>query len=37
MHCPKCRSELVNGIIGDLLLTKHCPKCEGEWISGRNY
>lgn len=37
MYCPKCRSELVNGIIGDLLYVKHCPKCEGEWISGRNY
>jgi Zn-finger nucleic acid-binding protein len=37
MHCPKCRSELVNGILSDLLLTKHCRECAGEWIPGRNY
>ncbi|MCY7367738.1 MAG: zf-TFIIB domain-containing protein [Chamaesiphon sp.] len=37
MHCPKCKSELVNGILGDLLLTKHCRECQGDWISGRNY
>ena len=37
MQCPKCRSELVNGIISDMLLTKHCPECAGEWIPGHNY
>jgi Zn-finger nucleic acid-binding protein len=37
MHCPKCKSDLVNGILSDLLLTKHCRECEGEWISGHNY
>lgn len=37
MDCPKCNSELVNGILSDMLLTKHCQQCEGEWISGRNY
>lgn len=37
MHCPKCKSELVNGLLSDLLLTKHCRSCEGDWISGRNY
>jgi Zn-finger nucleic acid-binding protein len=37
MDCPKCKSELVNGILSDLLLTKHCQECSGEWISGRNY
>ncbi len=37
MNCPKCKSELVNGLLSDLLLTKHCRGCEGDWISGRNY
>lgn len=37
MDCPKCASELENGIIGDLLLTKYCRKCKGEWIAGDNY
>jgi Zn-finger nucleic acid-binding protein len=38
MHCPKCKSsELANGILSDLLLTKHCHECEGEWIPGHNY
>jgi Zn-finger nucleic acid-binding protein len=37
MDCPKCRSELANGILSDLLLTKHCPECDGEWIPGRMY
>lgn len=37
MNCPKCRSELVNGILSDMLLTKHCQGCEGDWISGHNY
>jgi Zn-finger nucleic acid-binding protein len=37
MHCPKCRSELANGILSDMLLTKHCHECAGEWISGHNY
>jgi Zn-finger nucleic acid-binding protein len=37
MHCPKCRSELANGILSDMLLTKHCPECAGEWIPGHNY
>jgi Zn-finger nucleic acid-binding protein len=37
MHCPKCKAELVNGILSDMLLTKHCPECDGEWISGHNY
>ncbi|WP_373540550.1 zf-TFIIB domain-containing protein [Chamaesiphon sp.] len=37
MDCPKCRSELVNGILSDLLLTKHCRECAGDWISGHNY
>jgi Zn-finger nucleic acid-binding protein len=37
MQCPKCRSELANGILGDLLLTKHCQECLGDWISGHNY
>ncbi len=37
MDCPKCTSELANGTIDDLLLTKHCHKCEGDWISGVNY
>lgn len=37
MHCPKCKSELVNGILSDLLLTKHCRECRGDWISRRNY
>ena len=37
MDCPKCKSELVNGILSDLLLTKHCRECQGDWISGHNY
>ena len=37
MDCPKCKSELVNGILSDLLLTKHCRECRGDWISGHNY
>jgi Zn-finger nucleic acid-binding protein len=38
MHCPKCsRSELVNGLLSDMLFTKYCQECAGEWISGRNY
>jgi Zn-finger nucleic acid-binding protein len=37
MQCPKCKSELVNGVISDMLLTKHCRECAGEWISGHNY
>jgi Zn-finger nucleic acid-binding protein len=38
MHCPKCsKSELVNGLLSDLLFTKYCQECAGEWISGRNY
>jgi Zn-finger nucleic acid-binding protein len=37
MDCPKCKTELVNGILSDMLLTKHCQECEGEWISGHNY
>ena len=37
MDCPKCKSELVNGILSDLLLTKHCRECAGDWISGHNY
>ncbi len=37
MQCPKCKSELVNGLLSDLLLTKHCRECEGDWIPGHNY
>lgn len=37
MDCPKCRSELANGILSDLLLTKHCSACGGDWIPGRMY
>ena len=37
MHCPKCKADLVNGLLSDMLLTKHCRECQGEWISGRNY
>lgn len=37
MHCPKCKSELVNGILSDMLLTKHCQECSGDWIPGANY
>ncbi len=37
MQCPKCKSELVNGILSDMLLTKHCQECEGDWISAGNY
>ena len=37
MHCPKCKSELVKGILSDMLLTKHCQECAGEWIPGDNY
>jgi Zn-finger nucleic acid-binding protein len=37
MDCPKCRSALTNGLLGDMLLTKHCAECAGEWISGQNY
>lgn len=38
MYCPKCRlSELENGILSDMLLTKHCRECAGEWIPGANY
>jgi Zn-finger nucleic acid-binding protein len=37
MHCPKCKSDLANGILSDMLLTKHCQHCQGDWISGRNY
>ena len=37
MDCPKCKSGLVNGVLGDMLLTKHCTECEGDWISAHNY
>jgi Zn-finger nucleic acid-binding protein len=37
MQCPKCKFELVNGILSDMLLTKHCQECAGDWISGHNY
>ncbi len=37
MQCPKCKSDLVNGILSDRLITKHCQDCQGEWISGVNY
>jgi Zn-finger nucleic acid-binding protein len=37
MQCPKCRADLVNGILSDMLLTKHCSECEGDWVSADKY
>lgn len=37
MQCPKCRANLVNGILSDMLLTKHCQECEGDWVSADKY